>query len=160
MFIQIQVGRGSKEWRQWKCSRTIVASLAFSNLSTFPFSRSFSATLWPESWLTPDSLILSTKTSSQKLGRHASHWVRSVWKKFGLGKILVEKVCAQNILFKWIKYFQKKKCFFFFHKLFWPKAYSAQTLFQTECTRSSACLPSFCELVLSVFIFLSVVISF
>ena len=37
------------------------------------------------------------ETSSQKLGRHASLRVRLVWKKFGPGKLRVEKVWAQDI---------------------------------------------------------------
>ena len=37
------------------------------------------------------------KTSSQKLGRHASLRVRSVWKKLGPGKLQVKEVWAQNI---------------------------------------------------------------
>ena len=36
-------------------------------------------------------------TSSQKLGRHASLRVRSVWKKLGPGKLQVKEVWAQNI---------------------------------------------------------------
>ena len=41
------------------------------------------------------SLNLTYWTSSQKLGRHASLRVRSVWKKLGPGKLQVKEVWAQ-----------------------------------------------------------------
>ena len=40
------------------------------------------------------SILKHSRTSSQKLGRHASHRVRSIWKKFGFGKLWVQKVWA------------------------------------------------------------------
>ena len=51
-------------------------------------------------------------TSSQKLGRHASRRVSSVWKKFWSGKFWVEKVWTQNILIDLLAKLDNSKIFF------------------------------------------------